>query len=56
MKLGDSVIDSVTGFGGTITARCEYLHGTPRVLVERSPGDKEDTRWYDESRVHPTSG
>ncbi len=56
MKEGDAVIDAITGFAGTVTARCTYLHGTPRVLVESTRGDKEDARWLDEKRVHPTQG
>ena len=32
--LGTKVKDNVTGFVGTVTARCEYLNGEPRVAVE----------------------
>jgi hypothetical protein len=56
MKLGTVVKDSITGFEGTATAFCTYLHGTPRVMVESKRGDKEDSRWYDEQRLVATQG
>lgn len=33
IELGDKVHSSVSGFSGTITARCEYLHGTTTYAV-----------------------
>lgn len=51
--VGDKVRDTVTGFTGTVTARCEYLHGTPSVLIEPEQfveGQPEQL-WVDEQRV-----
>lgn len=33
IKLGDKVRSKVSGFLGTITAKCEYLHGTTTYAV-----------------------
>lgn len=53
MNLGDKVKDAITGFEGIVTTRCEYLHGSPRVLVEAkvSAEGKLNSEWFDESRV-----
>jgi hypothetical protein len=34
IKLGTKVRDSITNFTGIATERIEYLHGSPRVMVE----------------------
>jgi len=52
--LGKRAIDNVTGFTGTVTARAEYLGGTPRVQIEprvSEDGKAEDARWVDEERI-----
>ena len=55
IKLGQAVTDNVTGFTGIVTARAEYLHGTPRALVEPTalPVGEVDKkgRWIDEGRL-----
>jgi len=51
MELGLMYRDTVTGFEGMATSRAEYLHGGPRVMLEAIRGDKEVSRWYDETRV-----
>ena len=33
IKLGDKVRSKVSGFSGTITAKCEYLHSTTTYAV-----------------------
>lgn len=33
IKLGDKVRSTVSGFTGTVTAKCEYLHDTTRYEV-----------------------
>jgi hypothetical protein len=54
-ELGQKVKDSVTGFVGTLTARCVYLHGSPRVVVEGIADGKPVELWIDESRVVPVA-
>ena len=54
MKLGGKAKDKITGFSGTITAKCEYLTGCTQYLLQ--PGtDKDgkyvDGRWMDEDRL-----
>lgn len=52
--LGSKVKDNISGFVGIATARCEYLHGLPRVEVTASVSDEnkfEGERWFDESRL-----
>jgi hypothetical protein len=34
IQLGAMVKDSITGYVGKVTARCEYLDGDPMVLAE----------------------
>ena len=34
LKIGMKVKDKVTGAVGTVTAKAEYLHGTPQFLFE----------------------
>lgn len=33
IKLGDKVRSNVSGFFGTVTAKCEYLHGNTSYAV-----------------------
>lgn len=55
--LGSVVEDYVTGFSGIATGRAEFLHGVPRVQIERRqpamPGVGPMTvcEWFEEGRV-----
>jgi len=50
--LGSKVIDPITGLQGVVTARCAYLHGNPRVLIEGAKPDGSDFNlWIEESRA-----
>lgn len=53
MKFGlkELVKDSVTGFAGVITARCEYLDGDTRYQVEEMVSGKPVQQWFDEGRL-----
>lgn len=52
IKLGVKVKDKETGFEGLVTARAEYLHEYPRVLVESTDTTGRPVEWwYPESRV-----
>lgn len=51
---GLKAVDKVTGFKGTITARCDYLDGTKQYMVTaKAPmdGKAPESIWIDESRV-----
>lgn len=54
IELGVEKTDQVTGFTGTVTARCEYLSGciqyclNPRVNKD---GEKQESHWFDEDRL-----
>jgi len=54
IAFGTKVKDSVTGFVGFVTARCEYMNGcvqyevTPRTLKDGVP---QKEYWLDEQRV-----
>ena len=50
VQLGSRVKDSITGIIGIVTARTEYLHGTPCVCVEFTNGEPV-MWWVAESRV-----
>jgi hypothetical protein len=51
IELGSKVKDSVTGVIGTVTARVEYLYGSPRVMVEYAAEGKASELWCEENRV-----
>lgn len=54
IELGTRVRDTVTGIEGVVVARAEYLHGVPRLAVDRVTGDdKLVTDWIEEDRVLP---
>jgi hypothetical protein len=56
IKLGQKVKDTITGFDGTATGRCEYLTGVPRVQVVRQNTDgKMQEEWLDEPRLEVVS-
>ena len=50
MVIGDKVVDKVTDYRGTITARCEYLNGTKTYCVE-AKHEKPGEYWFEESRL-----
>jgi hypothetical protein len=50
IELGSKVKDSVTGYVGTVTARCEYLVGEPRVMLEGLIDLRPVELWVAESR------
>lgn len=58
INLGDTVKDTVTGFSGIVTSRCEYTTGVPRCLVEATElsDGKPVERWFDEPRLHSRHG
>lgn len=48
VKLGDKVKSKVSGFGGIITAKCEYLYADPQYQVTAPmavDGEVRD-RWF----------
>ena len=52
IKLGDRVIDGLTGFNGVVTARAEYLNCGPRMQVERCLASGQLlVEWLDEVRL-----
>lgn len=55
VKLGNKVRDSITGFEGIATGRCEYLYGCTQIVItpdKLSPdGKRLDGEWFDEQRV-----
>ena len=53
IKLGDKVRSKVSGFSGTITAKCEYLHSTTTYAVtapEPLNGEVK-TEWFAASEL-----
>ena len=58
VQLGSTVKDTITGFTGIVTGRCEYITGCAQVLVQpqmSTAGDLKDARWYDEPRLEVSS-
>ncbi len=55
IRTGDKVVDTVTGFKGIVTARVEYLHDIPQVLVQPTElsdvGQMIESKWITETRV-----
>lgn len=54
VNIGDAVKDEVSGFSGIATARAEYLHGVPKVLI--TPVNRECViypaeEWINEDRL-----
>src|ERR671931_849566 len=53
-ELGAKVKDSITGFAGTITGRCEYITGCAQYIVQpalNKDGAFVEGRWLDEDRL-----
>jgi hypothetical protein len=52
IELGCKVKESITGFVGTVTARCVYLDDDPRLLVEAvDTTGRPIEHWIKESRA-----
>lgn len=55
IKLGDKVIDSVSGFTGIAIGKTEWLHGCSRIVVQPSvdkDGKLPDTATFDEPQLN----
>ena len=53
-KFGKKAKDKVTGFEGTITAKCLYMYGCSQYLLTPQidkDGKKRDGEWFDEGRI-----
>lgn len=50
-ELGIRMSDTVTGFTGIITARCEYLAGSPSYCLESMENNKPVAEWFIENRL-----
>jgi hypothetical protein len=55
IELGCKAKDSVTGYVGTVTARCEYLSGEPRLMLEGLIDLRPVELWVTESRCEVVS-
>jgi len=53
ITLGKSYYDTVTGFEGVATARCEYITGCAHVQLEALVDDKPTEAWFDLTRLVP---
>lgn len=52
IKLGDKVCSSVSGFSGTITAKCEYLHSVAQYCVTAKCKDNDiKEAWFAASEL-----
>lgn len=53
IKLGNKVRSSVSGFSGTVTAKCEYLHGvtTYAVTAPEPLNGEVKTEWFAASEL-----
>jgi len=54
--LGKVVIDKITGFTGTVTAKTEYLGGNVIYMVEPKylVGLYVEPQWFNEKRLYET--
>jgi hypothetical protein len=53
-KFGDTVKDKITGFSGTVTGKCTYMHGYYQLLVKAPVtglGAKPESVWIVVSRL-----
>ena len=58
IKLGDTLIDVITGFKGVATGSCEYLYGCKHYLVEpkvQKEGTRIEPLWIEELRLKKVS-
>jgi len=55
-ELGMKARDTVTGYSGTVTAKCEYLGAEARICLERvdKDGDLKE-QWFPVGRVGATT-
>lgn len=54
IALGSKAKDTITGFAGVVTGRCEYLTGCNQLLVAPAiakDGSIRDSQWFDEQRL-----
>ena len=55
IKLGSNVTDSISGFTGIATARCEYILPPSVSIRVETPmlheGKPVDPQWFDEQRL-----
>jgi len=54
IQLGQKAKDTLTGFGGVVTGRVEYLTGCAQYLLQpkvKGDGDFQEARWFDENRI-----
>jgi len=54
-KLGLEAVDTVTGFTGTVTGVCSYLHAPDSILLTAKSKDKSTPakrEWFDEKSIH----
>jgi len=54
ISLGDTVIDTITGFKGRVTGRAEYISGCIQYSVTppvNKDGEMSDSNWIDEQRI-----
>ena len=58
IHIGDTVVDSLSGAGGVVTARAEYMTTGTRILVQpkmHHDGMPRDEFWIDEPRLKRVS-
>jgi len=53
IELHTKATDSLTGFTGTVTARCEYITGCVQYQVQpmAKDGEFKEPHWFDEDRL-----
>lgn len=57
IQMGDTVADSITGYSGVVTGRCEYITGCSQILVQPAVKDGawQDAKWLDVDRLTVTA-
>ena len=54
-RYGEIVRDTITGYTGKVTARCDYFGRRPaQFLVETFRLDSHMGEWFDENRLEPS--
>ncbi len=51
IKLGDRVKSKVSGFSGTVSAKCEYLYDRTTYQVTSLVNGKVEVEWYAASEL-----
>lgn len=51
VRMGQNVVDRITGFKGKVTAITNYLYGCRRFLVEGIKDNAPVEYWFDEERL-----